>query len=156
MLVFWVVTRFAVDKQSYERFGEHPTRVFRAPAEDSMVLRIVGGVTTQRTNTSDLQSGGRSLMLDAVRPGELRKQCKSIRIPGGLTGYRTKYMLKAVPRFRSLVAALSPRRPGFTPGSIDVGFVVDKVPLGQVFPCQYHSTVALQTHIIWGMCNMLT
>jgi hypothetical protein len=24
------------------------------------------------------------------------------------------------------------------------------------FPCQYHSTVALQTHIIWGMCNMLT
>jgi hypothetical protein len=25
-----------------------------------------------------------------------------------------------------------------------------------VFPCQYHSTVALQTHIIWGMRNMLT
>jgi hypothetical protein len=24
------------------------------------------------------------------------------------------------------------------------------------FPCQYHSTVALQTHIIWGMRNMLT
>jgi hypothetical protein len=23
-----------------------------------------------------------------------------------------------------------------------------------VFPCQYHSTVALQTHIIWGMRNM--
>jgi hypothetical protein len=25
-----------------------------------------------------------------------------------------------------------------------------------VFPCRYHSTVALQTHIIWGMRNMLT
>jgi hypothetical protein len=25
-----------------------------------------------------------------------------------------------------------------------------------VFPCQYHSTVALQTHIIWGMRNTLT
>jgi hypothetical protein len=25
-----------------------------------------------------------------------------------------------------------------------------------VFPCQYHSTVALQTHIIWGMRDMLT
>jgi hypothetical protein len=25
-----------------------------------------------------------------------------------------------------------------------------------VFPCQYHSTVAVQTHIIWGMRNMLT
>jgi hypothetical protein len=38
---------------------------------------------------------------------------------------------------------------------IHVGFVVDKLTLGQVFlpsssvfPCQYHSTVALQTHII--------
>jgi hypothetical protein len=25
-----------------------------------------------------------------------------------------------------------------------------------VFPCQYQSTVALKTHIIWGMRNMLT
>jgi hypothetical protein len=38
--------------------------------------------------------------------------------------------------------------------------VVDKVSLGQVFseffgfPCQYHSTFALQTHIIWWMNNM--
>jgi hypothetical protein len=29
-------------------------------------------------------------------------------------------------------------------------------PSSSVYPCQYHSTVALQTHIIWGMCNMLT
>jgi hypothetical protein len=29
-------------------------------------------------------------------------------------------------------------------------------PISLVFPCQYHSTVALQTHIIWGMRNMLT
>jgi hypothetical protein len=29
-------------------------------------------------------------------------------------------------------------------------------PSPSVFPCQYHSTVALQTHIIWGMRNMLT
>jgi hypothetical protein len=29
---------------------------------------------------------------------------------------------------------LSPRRPGFDPGSVHVGFVVDKVALGQVFP----------------------
>jgi hypothetical protein len=28
-------------------------------------------------------------------------------------------------------------------------------PSSSVFPCQYHSTVALQTHIIWGMPNML-
>jgi hypothetical protein len=29
-------------------------------------------------------------------------------------------------------------------------------PSSSVFPCQYHSTVVLQTHIIWGMRNMLT
>jgi hypothetical protein len=29
-------------------------------------------------------------------------------------------------------------------------------PSSSVFPCQYHSTVALQTHISWGMRNMLT
>jgi hypothetical protein len=40
----------------------------------------------------------------------------------------------AVPWFRRLVAVLSPRRPGFDPGSFHVGFVVDKVALGHVFP----------------------
>jgi hypothetical protein len=54
----------------------------------------------------------------------------------------------AVPWLRRLVAGLSPRRPGFDPGSVHVGFVVDKVALGQVFPrvlrfsCQFHSTGA--------------
>jgi hypothetical protein len=38
-----------------------------------------------------------------------------------------------VPWLRSLLAGLSPRRPGFAPESIHVGFVVDKVALGQVF-----------------------
>jgi hypothetical protein len=33
-----------------------------------------------------------------------------------------------------LVAGLPPRRPGFDPGLVHVGFVVDKVALGQVFP----------------------
>jgi hypothetical protein len=42
------------------------------------------------------------------------------------------YGIRAVPWLRSLVAGLSPRRPGFAPGSIRVGFVVDKVALGQV------------------------
>jgi hypothetical protein len=41
-----------------------------------------------------------------------------------------------------LVAGFPPRRPGFEPGYGQVGFVVDKVALGQVFseyfgfPCQ--------------------
>jgi hypothetical protein len=35
-------------------------------------------------------------------------------------------------QLRSSVADLSSRRPGFAPGSIHVGFVVDKVALGQV------------------------
>jgi hypothetical protein len=44
---------------------------------------------------------------------------------------------------------------------VNVGFVVDKVALGQVFLqvlrfplSMYHPTVALQTHIIWGMNSM--
>jgi hypothetical protein len=41
---------------------------------------------------------------------------------------------RAVPRLRQLVAGLPSRRPGFNPGSVHVGFVVDKVALGQVFP----------------------
>jgi hypothetical protein len=40
---------------------------------------------------------------------------------------------QAVPWLRWLVAGLSPRRPGFASGSIHMGFVVDKVALGQVF-----------------------
>ena len=40
----------------------------------------------------------------------------------------------AVPWLRRLVAGLSPRKPGFDPVSVYVGFVVEKVALGQVFP----------------------
>jgi hypothetical protein len=40
----------------------------------------------------------------------------------------------AVPWLRRLVAGLPPRRRGFDPGSVHVGFVMDKVALGQVFP----------------------
>ena len=41
---------------------------------------------------------------------------------------------QAVPWLRRLAAGLSPQRPGFDPGSVHVGFVVNKVALGQVFP----------------------
>jgi hypothetical protein len=39
-----------------------------------------------------------------------------------------------VPWFRRLVTGISPRRSGFNPGSVHVGFVVGKVVMGQVFP----------------------
>jgi hypothetical protein len=48
-----------------------------------------------------------------------------------------------VPWLKRLVAGFPPRRPGFDPRSGHVGFVVDKVALGQVFseyfgfPCQH-------------------
>jgi hypothetical protein len=32
-----------------------------------------------------------------------------------------------------VIVGLSPRRPVFAPGSVNMGFVVDKVALGQVF-----------------------
>jgi hypothetical protein len=40
----------------------------------------------------------------------------------------------AVPWLRRLVAGLSPRRLGFDPGLVPVGFVLDKVALEKVFP----------------------
>ena len=39
-------------------------------------------------------------------------------------------MIKAVLWLRQLVAGLLPQRTGFDPGSVHVGFVVDKVTLG--------------------------
>jgi hypothetical protein len=45
----------------------------------------------------------------------------------------------------------------FVPGSVNVGFVMDKVVLGQVysklfgFPFQYHITVFLHTHITYHL-----
>jgi hypothetical protein len=56
---------------------------------------------------------------------------------------------ETVPWLRRLVTGLPPRRLGFEPGPVHVGFVVEKVALGQVFPsstsvfpCQFHSTAA--------------
>jgi hypothetical protein len=45
-----------------------------------------------------------------------------------------KINVKAVPWLRRLVAGLPPRRTGFDPGPVHVGFVVIKVALGQVLP----------------------
>jgi hypothetical protein len=53
---------------------------------------------------------------------------------------------------RRLVAGFPPRRPWFDPRSSHVGFVVDKVALGQVFyeyygfPCQLSFHRLLHTH----------
>jgi hypothetical protein len=54
----------------------------------------------------------------------------------------------AVPRVRGLIAGFSLSRSGFAPNAVHVGFVVDKMALGQVsslsplVACHYHSTAA--------------
>jgi hypothetical protein len=65
-----------------------------------------------------------------------------------------EHINKAAPWLRQLVAGLSPWRPRFAPGSVHVGFVVDKMAFGQVFspsssvfPYQYHYTMALHAHV---------
>jgi hypothetical protein len=42
------------------------------------------------------------------------------------TSLTNNYLCGTVPWLKWLVASLSPRRPGFDPGSVHVGFVVDK------------------------------
>jgi hypothetical protein len=60
---------------------------------------------------------------------------------------------RAVPWLKRLVTGLSPQRPGFAPGSIHVGFVVDKVALGRFlseyfgFPCRYIIPPLLHIHL---------
>jgi hypothetical protein len=69
-----------------------------------------------------------------------------------------KVRLKAAPQLKRLVAGFPPRRPGFKPGSSHVGFVVDKVALGQVFsehfgfPCQssFHQFLHNYHHLSSG------
>jgi hypothetical protein len=57
----------------------------------------------------------------------------------------------------AVIAGLSPPRAGFAPGLISVGFVVGKVAhrhgnlrVYRFFPCQYHSTLALNTKQLFG------
>jgi hypothetical protein len=67
-------------------------------------------------------------------------------------------IIKAVPWFRRLVAGLSLQIPGFMPGSVHVGFVVDRVVLGQIFlPSSLVSPVTvilpwlcILIYITWG------
>jgi hypothetical protein len=49
-------------------------------------------------------------------------------------GPTTMLCTRVVPWLRRLVTGLSSRRPWFDPGSVHVGFLVDKVALRQVFP----------------------
>jgi hypothetical protein len=70
-------------------------------------------------------------------------------------------LFHVVPWLRRLVAGLSPRRPGFAPGSVHVRFAADRVAQRQVFseffsfPCHCHSTMILHSHAIWRMSKRL-
>jgi hypothetical protein len=74
------------------------------------------------------------------------------------SGRRETRELLAVPWLRRIVAGFPPRRPGFDSVSGHVGFVVDKVALGQVFfeyfgfPCQslFHQLLHNHHHLSSG------
>jgi hypothetical protein len=67
-------------------------------------------------------------------------------------------MILAAPLLKRLVAGFPPRRPGFDPGSDEVGFVVDRVALWKVFseyfgfPCQssFHQLLHNHPHLSSG------
>jgi hypothetical protein len=65
--------------------------------------------------------------------------------------------VSVVPYFRRLFAGLSPQRSGFAPESVHVGFVVDKVALGQVILRVFGFPMSISFHcnspylrITWG------
>jgi hypothetical protein len=66
--------------------------------------------------------------------------------------FKNVFLEGAAPQLKRLVAGFPPRRPWFDPGSGKVGFVVDKVALGQVFseyfgfPCQSSFHQLLHNH----------
>jgi hypothetical protein len=66
--------------------------------------------------------------------------------------HTVSYIYTAAPLLKRLVAGFPPRRPGVEPGSGQVGFVVDKMALGQVFseyfgfPCQSSFHHLLHNH----------
>jgi hypothetical protein len=70
-----------------------------------------------------------------------------------------KKSTQAATQLKRLVSGFPPRRPGFEPGSDQVGFVVDKVALGRVFseyfgfPCQSSFHQILHLKITRGRYN---
>jgi hypothetical protein len=69
------------------------------------------------------------------------------------------HILLPAPYLKRLAAGFPSRQPGFDPGSSQVGFVVDKVALGQVFseyfgiPCQssFHQLLHNHPHYHLGL-----
>jgi hypothetical protein len=65
-------------------------------------------------------------------------------------------------KLKRLVTGFPPWRPGFESGAGHVGFVVDKVAMGQVFseyfgfPCQssFHQLLHSQPHLSSGACTI--
>jgi hypothetical protein len=67
--------------------------------------------------------------------------------------FQSNILPQAVPWLRQLVTGLSPRRPGFNPGSVHVGFVVDKVALGQGFPQVLQFPLSISFHQCSTTCK---
>jgi hypothetical protein len=70
-------------------------------------------------------------------------------------------VIMAKPQLRRLVAGLPPRQPRFEHWSGHVGFVVDKVALGQVFseyfrfPCQaFYRLLHTHHHLSFGVAAL--
>jgi hypothetical protein len=105
----------------------------------------------------EVPNGGLKLPTQLTHTVQLKveKQCSK-----SLTGKQLIFSLLflAAPKLKRLVAGFPPRRPG----SGHVGFVVDKVVLGQVFseyfdfPCQSSSHQLLHNHphLSSGACTI--
>jgi hypothetical protein len=119
----------------------------------NMVLEKKSAPTSKSLNRDGIAQFRRSRLFYTVT---ITLSCS---VPSILQMHRHQailYFTLVVPQLRRVVASFPPRRPGFDPRSRQVGFVVDKLALGQVFtdyfgfPCQFSFHQLLHTHLSSG------
>jgi hypothetical protein len=125
--------RWLPGRAGYDRWAEPPfiniTLVARPITPALSFLQFA-----TRTRSQDKHTSPQIDLKQHYRPSRLLSTDTGGNQPPHLVG-KLFYDAFSVTRpwLRSLVAGLSPRKSGFASGLIRVGFVVDKVALGQVF-----------------------
>jgi hypothetical protein len=140
-----------------ERFHINPLLKIKEPQSIRCSNYVAANVCNSGWATTNPAQAWRSCCLPGTHKQDVTVSCDAKNTAQILsdTSSESKYTLKihptvslavVVPWLRRLVAGLSPRRSGFDPGSVHLGFLVDKVALGQVFPEYFGFPLSISFH----------